>query len=49
VHLASFSKEVKDGEIDVKMLQSLPPHFKQITIAIKTLLVVSTISVTDLT
>jgi hypothetical protein len=49
VHLASFSKEVKDGEIDAKMLQSLPPHFKQTTIAIKTLLIVSIISVTDLT
>jgi hypothetical protein len=32
----------------VKMLRSLSPHFKQITIAIKTLLDVSTMSVTDL-
>jgi hypothetical protein len=33
----------------VKMLRSLSPRFKQITITIKTLLDVSTISVVDLT
>jgi hypothetical protein len=48
-HLATLSEEVKDGEIIMKMLRSLPPHFKQITIAIKTLLNVSTMSVADLT
>jgi hypothetical protein len=48
-HLATLSKEVKDGEIVMKMLQSLPPRFKQITTAIKTLLNVSTMSVADLT
>jgi uncharacterized membrane protein YgcG len=47
-HLATLSEEVKDGEIVVKMLQSLPPRFKQITIVIKTLLDVSTMSVADL-
>jgi hypothetical protein len=39
---------VKDGEIVVKMLQSLPPRFKQITIVFKTLLDVSTMFVADL-
>jgi hypothetical protein len=48
-HLATLGEEVKDGEIIVKMLQSLPPRFKQITIAIKTLLDVPTMSVVDLT
>jgi hypothetical protein len=47
--LTMLSEEVKDGEIVAKMLQSLPPRFKQITIAIKTLLDVSTMSVVDLT
>jgi hypothetical protein len=47
-HLATLSEEVKDGEIVVKMLQSLPPRFKQTTIVIKTLLDVSTMSVADL-
>jgi hypothetical protein len=46
-HLATLGEEVKDGEIIVKMLQSMPPRFKQITI--KTLLNVSTMSVADLT
>jgi ABC-type uncharacterized transport system permease subunit len=46
-HLATLSEEVKDGKIIAKMLQSLPPCFKQI--AIKTLLDVSTMSVADLT
>jgi Glu-tRNA(Gln) amidotransferase subunit E-like FAD-binding protein len=49
VHLATLSEEVKDSEIIAKMLRSLLPHFKQITIAIKTLLDVSTMSVVDLT
>jgi hypothetical protein len=48
-HLATLGEEVKDSEIIVKMLRSLPPRFKQITIAIKTLLNVSTMSVADLT
>jgi hypothetical protein len=48
-HLATLDEEVKDGEIIVKMLQSLPPRFKQITVVIKTLFDVSTISVADLT
>jgi hypothetical protein len=48
-HLATLGEEVKDGEIVVKMLQSLPPRFKQITIMIKTLLDVSTMSDADLT
>jgi hypothetical protein len=39
---------VKDDKIVMKMLRSLPPRFKQITIAIKTLLDVSTIYVIDL-
>jgi hypothetical protein len=46
-HLATLGEEVKDGEIVAKMLQSMPPRFKQITI--KTLLNVSTMSVADLT
>jgi hypothetical protein len=48
-HLATLGEEVKDGEIVAKMLRSLPPRFKQITIMIKTLLDVSTMSVADLT
>jgi ABC-type uncharacterized transport system permease subunit len=47
--LTTFSEEVKDGKIITKMFQSLPPRFKQITIAIKTLLDVSTMFVADLT
>jgi hypothetical protein len=49
VHLATLDEEVKDGEIITQMLRSLPPRFKQITIAIKTLLDVSTMFVADLT
>jgi hypothetical protein len=41
--------EVKDSEIIMKMLRSLLPHFKQIMIAFKTLLDMSTMSVADLT
>jgi hypothetical protein len=40
---------VKDGKIVAKMLRSLPPRFKQITITIKILLDVSTMSIADLT
>jgi hypothetical protein len=39
---------VKDDEIIANMLLSLPPRFKQITIMIKTLLNVSTMSAADL-
>jgi hypothetical protein len=49
VHLATLGEEVKDSEIIVKMFRSLPPRFKQITIAIKTLFDVSTMSAADLT
>jgi hypothetical protein len=49
VHLTTLNEEVKDGEIVAKMLQSLPPRFEQIMIAIKTLLDVSTMLVADLT
>jgi hypothetical protein len=48
-HLTTLGEEVKDGEIVAKMLLSLPPRFKQITITVKTLLDVSTMSVADLT
>jgi hypothetical protein len=48
-HLATLGEEVKDNEIIAKMLRSLPPRFKQITIVIKTLLDVSTMSVADMT
>jgi hypothetical protein len=41
-HLATLDEEVKDGEIVAKMLRSLRPCFKQITIMIRTLLDVST-------
>jgi hypothetical protein len=36
VHLATLGEEVKDGETITNMLRSLLPHFKQITIMIKT-------------
>jgi hypothetical protein len=48
-HLTTLNEDMKGSEIVAKMLRSLPPHFKQITIAIKTLLDVSTMSVADLT
>jgi hypothetical protein len=48
-HHAILGEEVKDGEIIMKMLQSLSSCFKQITIAMKTLLYMSTMSVADLT
>jgi hypothetical protein len=44
-----LGEEVKDGDIIMKMIRSLPPRFKQIMIAIKTLLNMSTMSVVDLT
>jgi hypothetical protein len=34
VHLTTLGEEVKDGKIIAKILRSLPPRFKQITIAI---------------
>jgi hypothetical protein len=37
-HLTMLGEEIKGSEIIVKMLRSLPPRFKQITIVIKTLL-----------
>jgi 2'-5' RNA ligase len=46
-HLATLNEEVKYGEIAVKMLRSLPPHFKQITI--KTIFDVLAMSVAKLT
>jgi hypothetical protein len=42
-HLATLGEEVKDGEIVVKVLWSLQPRFKQITIVIKAILDVSTL------
>jgi hypothetical protein len=47
--LTTLGEEVKDRGIIAKMLRSLLPHFKQIMIAIKTLLNVSTMSDADLT
>jgi hypothetical protein len=44
-----LGEEVKDREIIAKMLQSLSPRFKHITITIKTLLDVSTMFVADMT
>jgi hypothetical protein len=48
-HLATLGAEVKETQIMEKMLRSLPQRFKHITIAIKTLLDVSMMSVVDLT
>jgi hypothetical protein len=48
-YLATLGEEVKDGKIVAKMLRSLPPRFKQITITIKILLDVSIMSIADLT
>jgi hypothetical protein len=48
VHLTTLGDEVKDVGIDAKMSGSLSPRFRQITIVIKTLLNVSTMSVADL-
>ncbi|GJN13977.1 hypothetical protein PR202_gb00745 [Eleusine coracana subsp. coracana] len=49
VHINTLGEELKDLEIVANILRSVPPRFKQITIAIKTLLDVSTMSVADLT
>jgi hypothetical protein len=48
-HLTTLGEVVKDSEIVTKMLRSLPPCIKQITIVIKTLLNVLNMSVVDLT
>jgi Glu-tRNA(Gln) amidotransferase subunit E-like FAD-binding protein len=48
VYLTMLDEEVKDSMIIAKMLLSLPPHFKHITIEIKTLFDVSIMSVVDL-
>jgi hypothetical protein len=48
-HLAMLGEVVKEGEIIVKILCTLPSRFKQISIAIKTLLDVSAMTVADLT
>jgi hypothetical protein len=48
-HVTTLGEEVKDGEIVVKMLRSLPPRFNQIMITIKTLPDVSTMFIADLT
>jgi hypothetical protein len=48
-HLATLGEVVKEGEIIAKILRTLPPRFKQISITIKTLLDISTMMVTDLT
>jgi hypothetical protein len=47
-HLTTLCEEVKDSEIIMKKLRSLPSHFKQIMIMIKILLDMSTMSVADL-
>jgi hypothetical protein len=47
-YLTTLGEEVKDSEIIAKMLRSLPPRFKRITITIKTLLDVLTMSIVDL-
>jgi hypothetical protein len=47
-HLTTLGEEVKDSEIIMKKLRSLPSHFKQIMIMIKILLDMSTMSVADL-
>ncbi|GJM96059.1 hypothetical protein PR202_ga12865 [Eleusine coracana subsp. coracana] len=48
-HLNTLGEEMNDPEIVAKILRSLPPQFKQIAIAIKTLLDVSMMTVVDLT
>jgi hypothetical protein len=48
-HHATLGEEVKETQIVENMLRTLPARFKQITIAIKTLLDVSTMGVADLT
>lgn len=48
-HLTTLGDEVKDADIVAKMLRSLPSRFKQIALAIKTLLDTSTMTVAELT
>lgn len=48
-HLGTLGEDVKDPVIVAKILRSLPPRIKQISLAIKTLLDVSTMTVVDLT
>ena len=48
-HLDMLGEEMKDPEIMAKILRRLPPRFKHIAIAIKTLLDMSTMMVADLT
>lgn len=48
-HLTTLGDEVKDAEIVSKILRTLPPRFKQIAIAIKTLLDPSKMTVAELT
>jgi hypothetical protein len=48
-HHATLNKVVKEGKIIAKILHTLSPRFKYISIAIKTLLDVSMMTVTDLT
>jgi hypothetical protein len=47
-HHATLGEVVKECEIITKILHTLPPRFKQISIAIKTLLGVSMMTVTNL-
>jgi hypothetical protein len=48
-HLTTLGEEVKESHVVEKMLRTLLPWFKQITIAIKTILDVSSMGVADLT
>jgi hypothetical protein len=48
LRLSGMAPEQQDGEIVMKMIRSMSPRFKQITIVIKTLLNVSTMSATNL-
>jgi hypothetical protein len=48
-HLSTLCERIKEGQIVEKMLRTLPPQFRQISIVIKTLLDVLKMSVADLT
>lgn len=48
-HLATLDENVPDKEIVAKILCNLPPRFKQIAIAIRSLLDISTMIIADLT
>jgi hypothetical protein len=48
LRLSGMAPEQQDSEIVMKMIRSMSPRFKQITIVIKTLLNVSTMSATNL-